>query len=61
MSNPSGRRFVISSILVFLSSSFAAIAGRSHITVWYDMAEREEETSRAIVEFVERTLKAGAD
>jgi acetyl esterase/lipase len=36
------------------------IAGRTHNTVWDDMAKGEEETSRAIVEFVHRLSRASS-
>ncbi|MCX5765042.1 MAG: alpha/beta hydrolase [Gemmatimonadetes bacterium] len=33
------------------------ISGRNHLTVWYNIEKGEEETSRAIVAFVEKVLK----
>jgi acetyl esterase/lipase len=36
------------------------IAGRTHNTVWSEMAKGDEETSRAIVEFVNRLVRASS-
>lgn len=36
------------------------IAGRTHNSVWYDMTKGEEETSRAIAEFVSRLSRASS-
>lgn len=35
------------------------IMNRSHLTVWYTMKDGQDETSRSIEQFVERTLKTG--
>lgn len=36
------------------------IAGRTHLTVWYNMEHGQDETSRAIEDFVSKTLSSAA-